>query len=121
MLTADVAPLLAKVIPEKSVSHLFGAHTAAAKNIFPRLAGLLEVSQISDITAVKGEDTFQRPIYAGNAILTLKSSDKDKYKIVTVRGTAFDKAAKEGGSAAVEEVAAADASCEWPWPLGVLV
>jgi electron transfer flavoprotein alpha subunit len=109
-LAENVAPLLAKVIPEKSVSHLFGAHTAAAKNIFPRLAGLLEVSQISDITAVKAEDTFQRPIYAGNAILTLKSSDKDQYKIITVRGTAFDKAAKEGGSAAGEEVAAADAS-----------
>lgn len=101
------------MIPEKSATHLFGAHTAAAKNIFPRLAGLLEVSQISDITAVKGEDTFQRPIYAGNAILTLKSSAKDSVKIVTVRGTAFDKAKKEGGSASVEEVSAADASCEY--------
>lgn len=70
-------------------------------------------SQISDIIGVDGEDAFSRPIYAGNAILKLKSSPKDTVKIVTVRSTAFDKAKTEGGSAAAEEVAPVDASSEW--------
>jgi electron transfer flavoprotein alpha subunit len=66
----------------------------------------------SDIIALEGEDVFSRPIYAGNAILKLKSTDKDAVKVVTVRTTAFAKAAAEGGSAAVEEVAAKDADSE---------
>ncbi|WOO79434.1 putative electron transfer flavoprotein subunit alpha, mitochondrial [Vanrija pseudolonga] len=102
----NVAPVLAEVVPAKSITHLFGAHTPAVKNVFPRLAGILGVSQISDIIALEGEDVFSRPVYAGNAILKLKSSDKDAVKVVTVRTTAFAKAAAEGGSAAVEEVAA---------------
>lgn len=106
----NVAPLLKEVIPAKSVTHLFGGHTAQAKNIFPRLAGSLEVSMISDIVGLEGESTFTRPIYAGNAILKVNSSDKDGVKIITVRTTAFDKASKEGGSATVEEVAPVDAS-----------
>lgn len=68
--------------------------------------------QISDIIALEGADTFTRPIYAGNAILKLKSGDKDGVKVVTVRTTAFDKAKKEGGSAAVEEVSAPEVSSE---------
>ena len=79
--------------------------TTSAKNIMPRVAALLDVAQISEITEVVSEDTFVRPIYAGNAMATVQSSDA--IKIMTVRGTAFEKAAAEGGSAAVESVAAA--------------
>jgi electron transfer flavoprotein alpha subunit len=79
--------------------------TTSAKNVMPRVAALLDVAQISDITEVVSEDTFVRPIYAGNAMATVQSSDA--VKIITVRGTAFEKAATEGGSAAVENVASA--------------
>ena len=77
--------------------------TTTGKNIAPRVAALLDVMQISDILSVEGDDTFTRPIYAGNAIATVKSSDAKK--VITVRGTAFEKAAREGGSARVEAVA----------------
>jgi electron transfer flavoprotein alpha subunit len=76
--------------------------TTTGKNIAPRVAALLDVMQISDILSVEGPDTFTRPIYAGNAIATVKS--KDAKKVITVRTTAFEKAAPEGGSAAVEKV-----------------
>ena len=79
--------------------------TTSAKNVMPRVAALLDVAQISDITEVVSEDTFVRPIYAGNAMATVQSSDA--VKVITVRGTAFEKAATEGGSAAVENVASA--------------
>ncbi|MEP6344829.1 MAG: FAD-binding protein, partial [Parasphingorhabdus sp.] len=75
------------------------------KNIAPRVAALLDVMQISDILSVESEDTFTRPIYAGNAIATVKSSDAKK--VITVRGTAFDKAANEGGSGSIEAVGGA--------------
>lgn len=97
-----LAPLLKALVEKNSYTHVFAGHSANGKDIIPRLAALLDVSQISDIIAVEGEDTFQRPIYAGNALATVKSSDK--IKVITVRGTAFDKAATEGGSASVEEV-----------------
>ncbi|KAI9635476.1 uncharacterized protein MKK02DRAFT_27136 [Dioszegia hungarica] len=103
-LAENVAPLLASFLPEKGITHFFGAHTAVGKNVFPRLAGALDSSMIADIVALEGEDTFTRPIYAGNAILKIKSSPKDKIKIVTVRTTAFDKAAIGSGAAEVEEV-----------------
>ncbi|KAK4688556.1 electron transfer flavoprotein alpha subunit, partial [Tremellales sp. Uapishka_1] len=104
-----VTPFLASFLPSKSITHLFGAHTAVGKNLFPRLAGALDVSMIADIIAVEPSgDVFTRPIYAGNAILKVKSSPADKIKIVTVRTTAFDKAATGGGSATVEEVAPVD-------------
>src|SRR3546814_4685448 len=74
--------------------------TTTGKNIAPRVAAKLDVMQISDILSVESEDTFTRPIYAGNAIATVKSSDAKK--VITVRGTAFDNAASEGGSATVE-------------------
>ena len=80
--------------------------TTTGKNFMPRVAASLDVAQISDIIAVESTDTFKRPIYAGNAIATVQSSDAKK--VITVRGTAFDKAAAEGGSAAVEAVAATD-------------
>jgi len=84
-------------------SHLVAAATAYGKNVMPRLAALLDVQQISDISAVESPDTFVRPIYAGNALATVQSADK--IKVVTVRATAFDPAA-EGGSAPVEALAA---------------
>lgn len=89
----------------RDYSHVVAPATTAAKNVMPRVAALLDVAQISDITRVDSEDTFARPIYAGNAVATVKSLDA--IKVITVRGTAFDAAAAEGGSAAVEAVGAA--------------
>ena len=80
--------------------------TTTGKNIMPRVAAKLDVAQISDITAIVSEDTFERPIYAGNAIATVKSADAKK--VITVRGTAFDSAPAEGGSAAIENIPAAE-------------
>ncbi|CAG9165132.1 Electron transfer flavoprotein subunit alpha [Cupriavidus laharis] len=89
-------------------SHILAPATPYGKNILPRVAAKLDVAQISEISKVDAPDTFERPIYAGNAIATVKSSDK--VKVITVRGTAFDAAAAEGGSAAVENLpAVADA------------
>ncbi|WP_107312860.1 electron transfer flavoprotein subunit alpha/FixB family protein [Burkholderia metallica] len=89
-------------------SHILAPATAYGKNIAPRIAAKLDVAQISDITAVVSVDTFERPIYAGNAIATVQSSDP--IKVITVRATGFDPVAAEGGSAAVEKIeAAADA------------
>src|SRR5881394_3185431 len=76
--------------------------TTTGKNVAPRVAALLDVMQISDILSVEGPDTFTRPIYAGNAIATVRSNDAKK--VITVRGTTFEKAAREGGSAAIEHV-----------------
>jgi electron transfer flavoprotein alpha subunit len=87
-----------------SYSHILFAATATGKNVAPRVAAKLDVGQISDITKVDSPDTFERPIYAGNAIATVQSSDT--VKVVTVRTTNFDAAAATGGSAAVETVAA---------------
>jgi electron transfer flavoprotein alpha subunit len=85
-------------------SHILFPATASGKNAAPRVAAKLDVAQISDITKVVSADTFERPIYAGNAIATVQSSDA--VKVITVRGTGFDAAAATGGSAAVETVAA---------------
>ncbi len=86
-------------------SHILAAHTTNGKNYLPRVAALLGVAQISDIVGVDSEDTFKRPIYAGNAVATVKSNDA--VKVVSVRGTAYDPVPAEGGSAATEAVAAA--------------
>ena len=86
-------------------SHLLFPATAAGKNVAPRVAALLDVAQVSDIIKVVSADTFERPIYAGNAIATVQSGDATK--VITVRTTGFDPAAATGGSAAVESVAAA--------------
>ena len=83
-------------------SHILAATTSSGKNFAPRVAALLDVAQISDISAVVSEDTFERPIYAGNAIATVQSADA--IKVITVRGTAFDPVAAEGGSAQVEKL-----------------
>ena len=85
-------------------THILFAATAGGKNVAPRVAAKLDVAQISDITRVDGADTFERPIYAGNAIATVKSADA--IKVITVRTTGFDAAASSGGQAAVESVAA---------------
>jgi len=85
-------------------SHILFAATAAGKNIAPRVAALLDVAQISDATKVVSPDTFERPIYAGNAIALVQSTDA--VKVITVRTTGFDAAAATGGSAAIETVAA---------------
>jgi electron transfer flavoprotein alpha subunit len=87
-----------------SYSHLVFPATAAGKNVAPRVAALLDVAQVSDVTKVISADTFERPIYAGNAIATVQSLDK--VKVLTVRTTGFDPAAATGASAAVETVAA---------------
>ncbi|GAC14598.1 electron transfer flavoprotein subunit alpha/FixB family protein [Aliiglaciecola lipolytica] len=83
----------------ENYTHIIAAATTTGKNFMPRVAALLDVAQISDIIAVESEDTFVRPIYAGNAIATVQSSDTKK--VITVRASAFD-AAEEGGSASVE-------------------
>jgi electron transfer flavoprotein alpha subunit len=87
-------------------SHILAPATKFGKNVLPRAAALLDVSPITDIIEIESEDTFVRPIYAGNAIATVKSGDA--LKVVSVRSTAFDPAAEEGGSGAVEDVPAAD-------------
>jgi electron transfer flavoprotein alpha subunit len=97
-----VAPLVADLA--KGYSHVLATATSAGKNLLPRVAALLDVQQISEITSVDSPDTFERPIYAGNAIATVQSSDP--IKVITVRGTAFEAAAAEGGSAAIEAVEA---------------
>jgi electron transfer flavoprotein alpha subunit len=85
-------------------SHILAPATAIGKNVLPRVAAKLDVAQISDITKVISADTFERPIYAGNAIATVQATDATK--VITVRTTGFDAAASTGGSAAVETVAA---------------
>jgi electron transfer flavoprotein alpha subunit len=97
-----VAPLVVELMGHHDA--FLAPATANGKNIAPRVAALLDVMQVSDILSVESDDTFTRPIYAGNAIATVKS--KDAKKIITVRGTAFDKAAAEGGSGTVEAVSA---------------
>ena len=110
---ASLADGLAENVAEQvlavagSYSHILFPATASGKNVAPRVAARLDVGQISDITSVESADTFQRPIYAGNAIATVQSSDA--VKVITVRTTGFD-AAVDGGSAAVESVAAVGAA-----------
>ena len=99
-LAENVAPLIAGIA--KDYSHVLAPATTTGKNVTPRVAALLDVQQISEISGIESPDTFERPIYAGNAIATVKSSDP--IKVITVRGTAFDAAAADGGSASVETV-----------------
>ena len=101
-LAEAVAPLVVDLA--RGYSHVLATATSAGKNLLPRVAALLDVQQISEITAVDAPDTFERPIYAGNAIATVQSADP--IKVITVRGTAFEAAAAEGGSAAIESIEA---------------
>ena len=100
-LAENVAPLVVELMATHDA--FVAPSTTHGKNIAPRVAALLDVMQISDILSVESEDTFTRPIYAGNAIATVQSSDAKK--VITVRGTAFAKAATEGGSGEIEAVA----------------
>jgi electron transfer flavoprotein alpha subunit len=99
-LAENLAPLIAGLMADHDA--FLAPATTTGKNLAPRVAALLDVMQVSDVIAVEGERTFKRPIYAGNAIATVESSDPKL--VVTVRGTAFDKAAAEGGSAGIEDV-----------------
>ncbi len=103
-LAEPVAALIAGLAGD--YSHIVAAATTSTKNIFPRVAALLDTQQVSEIIAVEGADTFVRPIYAGNALATVQSSDDTK--VITVRPTNFAKAAAEGGSADVAEVSAGE-------------
>ena len=106
-LAENVAALVVSLVSGAGgYTHVLAPSTTSGKNIMPRVAALLDVAQISDITAVIDADTFERPIYAGNAIATVKSSDA--VKVITVRTTGFDGVAAEGGSASVEAIDAAD-------------
>ena len=100
-LAENVAALVVAVA--KGYSHLVAPATSNGKNVMPRVAALLDVQQISDIVAVESPDTFVRPIYAGNALATVKS--KDAIKVITVRTTGFDAVAPGGGNATIESVA----------------
>jgi len=102
-LAENLAPLLVGLAGD--YSHLLAPATTGGKNVMPRVAALLDVAQISEITAVESPDTFVRPIYAGNAMATVQSTDA--VKVITVRTTAFDPVAGDGGSAAVEALEAA--------------
>ena len=99
-LAENVAPLVVSLMDGHDA--FLAPATTTGKNVAPRVAALLDVMQVSDIISVEGERTFTRPIYAGNAIATVESSDAKL--VITVRGTTFDKAASEGGSASIEEV-----------------
>ena len=106
-LAENVAPLIADLMAGNEHSHdaFVAPATTTGKNIAPRVAAHLDVMQISDILSVEGDKTFTRPIYAGNAIATVQSGE-DKL-VLTVRGTAFDKAEAQGGSAEIEQVSGA--------------
>ncbi len=101
-LAENAAPIIVDLAGH--YSHILAPSTTFGKNVLPRAAALLDVQQISDISAVIDADTFERPVYAGNAIATIKSSDAKK--LITVRGTGFDPVSAEGGSASVETVSA---------------
>jgi electron transfer flavoprotein alpha subunit len=107
------APLLAENIKKGGYTHVLAGHSAFGKNLLPRVAAMLDVQQISDITEVQSEDTFVRPVYAGNVLLTVQSSDSPK--LITVRGTAFPVGDAEGGSASTEEGVDPKSDCPTEW------
>jgi electron transfer flavoprotein alpha subunit len=100
-----VAAIVVAIVRERGYSHVLAAATSFGKGVLPRVAALLDVAQISEVTAVESADTFVRPIYAGNALATLQSSDP--IKVITVRATGFEAAPAVGGDAAVERIDAA--------------
>ncbi len=101
----NVAATALQLVKGGGYTHVLASATGFGKNIAPRLAALLDVAQISEITAIESADTFVRPIYAGNAFATVQS--KDAIKVITVRATSFDGAAATGGGAPVDSIAAA--------------
>ena len=104
-------PLAAQILSIASTySYILAPATANGKNVLPRVAAKLDVAQLSDVTKVVSPDTFERPIYAGNAIATVQSTDP--IKVITVRTTGFDPVAASGGSAAIEKAALADSKVQ---------
>ena len=103
-LAETLTPLVAGLSSE--YSHILAPASTFGKNLMPRVAALLDVAQISDISAIESADTFQRPIYAGNAVATVRSADP--VKVITVRTTAFEAAPADGGGAEMSEVASAE-------------
>ncbi len=99
-LAENLAPAVVALTKEAAYSHIIAASTTSAKNVLPRIAALLDVAQVSDIIEVCSADTFVRPIYAGNALVKVQSSDA--IKVVSVRTTAFEAVAAEGGQAEVQ-------------------
>ncbi|PGH15395.1 hypothetical protein AJ80_05579 [Polytolypa hystricis UAMH7299] len=112
-LAENFAPLLVENIKKEGFTHIVASHSTFGKGLLPRVAALLDVQQISDITAIESEDTFVRPIYAGNAILTVQSSDP--IKVITVRGTAFQAGELAGGSAAIADGADPNVAAPTEW------
>lgn len=104
LLAEDLEKLVVSIAAD--YSHILAPASTFGKNFAPRIAAILDVQQISDITSIESDDTFERPVYAGNAIATVKSNDATK--VITVRSTGFDAVAQEGGSAAVESVSGAE-------------
>ena len=103
-LAENIAPLIVKLA--ENYTHIIASANTFGKNFMPRVAALLDVSQVSDVIIINSPDTFVRPIYAGNAFVTVKS--KDKKKCITIRPTSFDPAPTSGGSAPIEKVDAVD-------------
>ena len=103
-LPENLAPLIVKL--SESYTHIIASANTFGKNFMPRVAALLDTSQISDIIKINSPDTFLRPIYAGNAFATVKSNDKKK--CITIRPTSFDPASTSGGSAPIEKIDAVD-------------
>ncbi|KAJ1921726.1 Electron transfer flavoprotein alpha-subunit [Mycoemilia scoparia] len=113
-LPEDTAALIRAIREKIGATHIVGAHSATGKNVLPRLSALLDVQQISDVIGIEGEDVFVRPIYAGNAIATVKSADP--IKVLTIRTTSFPAAGKSGDKKAEsEESSAADKSALSEW------
>ncbi|TPX35780.1 hypothetical protein SmJEL517_g01911 [Synchytrium microbalum] len=107
------APLIVAASQAGGFTHIVAAHTAFGKNVLPRAAALLDVSQVSDVVSVEGPDTFVRPIYAGNAMAKVRS--KDTIKILTVRSTAFPPAVAAGANASTESAPSAEKSSTTTW------
>lgn len=103
-LVENMAPALASLVKDKGYTHVLAPATTFGKNLMPRVAALLDVSMLSEVTAIQSADTFERPIYAGNVISTVKSLDP--IKVMTVRATAFDAVSVGSGSAKTEAVPA---------------
>jgi electron transfer flavoprotein alpha subunit len=107
-LAENLAPLVAEAVKSKGYEHVLAPGSTFGKGFLPCVAALLDVQQLTDIIGVEGADTFKRPIYGGQAIATVKTSDA--IKVMTVRATAFDKVAASGGSASVEDLGGASDS-----------
>lgn len=107
------SPLITKCANDLGFTHVVCAHTSYAKNVFPRAGALLNVSPVPDVIEITSQDTFKRPIYAGNAIATVKSTDA--IKLITVRTTAFAPSAETGGSATIEAFSPSSVKTSTVW------